>query len=119
MIDSNSYRDSVLNALPTGWLDPLLTGPGAALPPMGTIGPQHVEALLRGIKARIEALPNGPSARDAVLQECANLAFEKASDFARHIMDPAGGFKHSGAFAVGEAINALRSDATSLPQEGK
>ena len=53
-----SERKPLSDLIPTNWLDPLLTGPGAALPTMGTIGPQHVEALLRGIKKRIEEAEN-------------------------------------------------------------
>lgn len=111
---NDSYRDSVLNALPTSWLDPLLTGPGAALPPMGTIGPQHVEALLRGIKARIEALPNGPSSRKAVLNEAEEAAWNAAVDE---------GMNQCCGRTLDTACRAIKalagSDATSLPQEGK
>lgn len=40
--------------LPTNWLDPLLTGPGAVLPPVAgeRITPQHIEALLLGLIKR-------------------------------------------------------------------
>lgn len=56
----NSYRDQVLAAIPANWLDPLLTGPNAALKGLPWECPE-IEALLRGLKERIEAIPCGPS----------------------------------------------------------
>jgi hypothetical protein len=51
----------MIDELPTSWLDPLLTGPQAVLKTKGgTWGCPEVEAVLRGVKARLEAV-----ARDA------------------------------------------------------
>jgi hypothetical protein len=43
-------RERCAKLVPTNWLDPLLTGDGVARPPLGE---RAVEALLRGIQARI------------------------------------------------------------------
>src|SRR3990167_4726774 len=47
-------RRKLSDLVPTSWLDPLLSGPGAALPAIGDIEPKHIEAMLRRLKARIE-----------------------------------------------------------------
>jgi hypothetical protein len=64
-MSANSYRDKVLAAIPTNWLDPLLTGPNAALRGLPWECPE-IEALLVGIRKRIEAIPfpDGPSRED-------------------------------------------------------
>lgn len=55
------FRASALEAIPTTWLDPLLTGPGATLQGSGgTWGCPGIERLLNGVKQRIADLPNPP-----------------------------------------------------------
>lgn len=46
-----------LDAIPTNWLDSLLTGPDAALSKRAPWGCPEIEQLLRAIKARLAALP--------------------------------------------------------------
>ena len=43
-------RERCANLVPTNWCDPLLTGDGAARPPLNE---RDIEALLRGIQDRI------------------------------------------------------------------
>lgn len=53
------------DAVPTNWLDNLLTGPSAVLKGNGgTWGCPEIEALCKGIKARILALSNSEIRRD-------------------------------------------------------
>lgn len=46
--------------VPTSWLDPLLSGPDAAIPAGVPWTNRHIEALLRGIQDRIRALAAAP-----------------------------------------------------------
>lgn len=56
----------VIALIPTSWLDPLLSGPDAALSGKGgTWGCPDIERLLNGIRKRIES--EYPSLRDEVL----------------------------------------------------
>lgn len=52
-----SAKERLSDCVPTNWLDPLLTGPDAALPKerAGKWGCRDIEALLRGIQDRIRA----------------------------------------------------------------
>lgn len=74
-INGNSQKAMRLSDLiPTNWLDPLLTGPNAALPGAGDpIEPKHIEVLLRRLKQRVQEAEElfGPAERDAVLEEAA------------------------------------------------
>lgn len=47
-------RQQVLDAIPTNWLDPLLTGDGAVIHKSPC---PEVEALLKAVRARILELP--------------------------------------------------------------
>ncbi len=49
-------RSAVLAAIPTNWLDSLLTGPNKVLPSSHAYTNPDIERLLRAIKARLEAL---------------------------------------------------------------
>jgi hypothetical protein len=70
------------------------------------------EAIKRGnadLTSRIASLEREKEdARDKVLDECSELAFEIASDFARDLSEHHGARKHAGAFAVGERIRAMK-----------
>ena len=51
--------EQVLDALPSNWLDPILTGPDA-IPcngPNGFYAPRDVELIIQAIRKRIAALP--------------------------------------------------------------
>lgn len=48
-------RSDVLAAIPTNWVDSLLTGPNAAIGNQ-PYGCPDIEALLRAVKARLEKL---------------------------------------------------------------
>lgn len=53
---------AALDAIPTNWCDPLLTGPTAALPEGYRFAPSDIEKLLRGIRQRIERATDMKSA---------------------------------------------------------
>jgi hypothetical protein len=51
--ETQALREALAEAVPTNWTDPLLTGPdGIGQPPYSC---QHIERLLRAVKARIDA----------------------------------------------------------------
>lgn len=50
-------RDAVLAAIPTSWLDPILTGRTKVLPEGYEYSPKDIERVLRAIKGRLEELP--------------------------------------------------------------
>jgi len=57
---SPTQRKRVIDAIPSNWLDPLLTGPTAVVgkPPYNC---EHVEAILNAVRARVTAaLPKPP-----------------------------------------------------------
>lgn len=56
------FRTQSLDAIPTNWLDPLLTGPEAALKGTGDWGCPDIERLINGIKARLNNQPVGAAA---------------------------------------------------------
>lgn len=59
--DGNTiFRDEALKAIPTNWVDSLLTGPNKALPDGFSYTPKDIERLLLAVRARIEALPLPP-----------------------------------------------------------
>lgn len=50
-------RNAVIEAIPTTWLDPLLTGPAKVLPDSYSFTPKDVERLLLAIKTRLSNIP--------------------------------------------------------------
>ena len=51
-------REACANEIPSSWLDPLLSGPDAALTGGGPWAAQDIETLLRLVKRRIRARPS-------------------------------------------------------------
>lgn len=50
-------REAVLNAIPTNWLDDLLTGPHKVIADVGKVNEKDIERVLQAVRARIAALP--------------------------------------------------------------
>jgi hypothetical protein len=52
-------RERLIACVPLHWRDWLLSGPDAAIPPLGEpITQQHIEYLMRAIVARMRAVPS-------------------------------------------------------------
>jgi hypothetical protein len=52
-------EERVKGAVPTTWLDPLLSGPNAVLPEGGVYNGKHIERLLTAINKRLVPVPGG------------------------------------------------------------
>ena len=53
--EAAEYKSNILSAIPTNWLDPLLTGQNSVLPPGHVYTPKDIERLLLAIRKRLEA----------------------------------------------------------------
>lgn len=71
-------QQSVLDAIPTNWLDGLLTGPDKVLPNSHAYTAPDIERLLKAVRARLAALPT--------LEQCdvCNGLVDSTADACRH-----------------------------------
>lgn len=66
---AEEMRSACVEAIPTNWLDPLLTGPTAVLPKDYRYYPREVENLLHALRKRLSEIPIPPAAKGEVTEE--------------------------------------------------